>query len=72
MKNKKFKNKNIIQKNAASELTPDDIMFLTAFGFDFDISKEHNSKEEIEAWAAGMSLNILMNTINNKQFNTKE
>lgn len=71
MKNKKFKNKNIIQKNTASELTPDDIMFLTAFGFDFDISKEHNSKEEIEAWAAGMSLNLLMNTLTDKPLDEK-
>lgn len=72
MKNKKLKNKNIVQKDIASKLTPDDIMFLTAFGFDFDISKEHNSKEEIEAWAAGMSLNVLMNVLSNKSLSSKE
>lgn len=70
MTNKKFKKRNVASQHRPPQEQLDNIMLLSALGLDCGINKENSSKEEIEAYAAGISLNLLMNVINDKSINS--
>ena len=72
MTNKKFKKEKIASRPNLTQEQLDTIMLLAAFGFDCGINKENSSKEELEAYAAGVSLNLLMNVINDKSVNSNK
>ena len=72
MTNKKFKRINITSQPNLTQEQLDTIMLLAAFGFDCGINKENSSKEELGTYAAGVSMNLLMNVINDKSVNSNK
>ncbi len=63
MQNKKFKNKEFINKSLKNKPTVYTFVMHTALGFDCEISKECNSEEEYATFSAELLHHVIMNTL---------